>query len=133
MHHANRNEIKIFCPEDCGNAPKKRLIQQFTIAMAGNDFAFVKEQLADDVVWNIVGKQKTVGREPFLESLRQTWKTGNVLEIHLDNIITHGRTGAANGFMRLDNGQHSFCDVYLFNSAGKNAKIKQLTSYVILE
>ncbi|HEU5138658.1 MAG TPA: hypothetical protein VFT51_01700 [Bacillales bacterium] len=57
-------------------------------------------------------------------------KRGTESELH--NIITHGRVGSVNGALIFKNQKRlAFCDVYQFTSAGKKAKIKEITSYVI--
>jgi len=50
----------------------------------------------------------------------------------ISNIITHGKIAAVDGELELDNGfQLSFCDIYRFTGAGTNAKIKEITAYVV--
>jgi hypothetical protein len=59
-------------------------------------------------------------------------KDSLALELNISNIMTHGSTGAANGILIFENNKsYAFCDVYIFSSAAKNAKIKEITSYVI--
>lgn len=50
--------LKVVCPYDCGNAPKKKLLQELTIAIAKNDQSFILEHLKDDVCWDIVGNKQ---------------------------------------------------------------------------
>lgn len=130
MTNGYSEDVIVVCHEDCGNAPKKLLLRDFNIAFAKNEKAFLIEQITDDAVWNIVGRQKVCGKDEFSKALNQM-EQKKAIEIQFSNIITHGRTGAVNGTIRYNEGNYSFCDVYTFNSAGKKAKIKEITSYVI--
>lgn len=57
-----------------------------------------------------------------------------VIQLQIQNIITHGSTGAVNGFFVFDDHSSlSFCDVYTFTSAGKSAKVKEIVSYRVVE
>jgi hypothetical protein len=41
-------------------------------------------------------------------------------------------TNSVNGILIFENKKsYAFCDVYIFSGAAKNAKIKEITSYVI--
>ncbi|WP_299092340.1 nuclear transport factor 2 family protein [uncultured Metabacillus sp.] len=131
MNNANYNNINVVCPEDCGNAPKKVVLKEFIIALAKKDISFILENVSDDILWNKIGCEKIEGKDHFAEALQQI-NDSPVWEIQISNIITHGRSGAVNGTLLLeDNRKLEFCDVYMFTSAGKNSKIKEMTSYVI--
>jgi hypothetical protein len=124
-------DLKIICAEDCGNSPKKNLLKELNIAFAKNDLGFINENITDDIYWYIIGDKIVQGKDNFAETLKQMMNS-KVTEIHIRNIITHGSTGAVNGILLLeDNKSHAFCNVYKFTSAGKNSKIKEITSYVI--
>lgn len=119
------------CPEDCGNAPKKAFLKEFNIAFAKGDSTFIAESVSDDLSWEIVGEKTIEGKIEFTE-----WLEGlgdhQVTEIHIKNILTHGRTGAVDGTLYMKDGRCiQYCDLYHFTSAGKKAKIKSMTSYVI--
>jgi hypothetical protein len=124
-------DLKIICAEDCGNAPKKELLKEFNIAFAKNDISFIIENITDHVSWNIAGEPLIQGKDNFAETLKQM-KKSKAIELHISNIITHGTTGAANGILIYENKKnYAFCHVYIFSSAAKNAKLKEITSYVI--
>ncbi|MBU5443107.1 nuclear transport factor 2 family protein [Paenibacillus sp. MSJ-34] len=125
------DNLTLICPVDCGNAPKKAQLKELNIAFAKHDIAFIIENMTEDVIWNIVGGKRIQGKERLVEALKQM-KNSKITELEISNIITHGYTGSANGIMRLGNNKsYAFCNVYLFNSSAKNAKIKEITSYVI--
>lgn len=122
--------FRFICPDDCGNAPKKTLLRDITRAAVQADFDFVKEHIADSVVWDIIGDQKIEGLQSFMDTLRQM-HAKPALELEIRHLITHGKTGAVSGTVKYEEGSRSFCDVYVFNNSSKTAKIKEVTSYMI--
>lgn len=132
-HMAPQNqELKILCPVDCGNAPRKSILKSFNIAFAQKDMPFIADQITDDVQWNIVGSFPAIhGKNEFLEALTQM-NISKTIELQITNIVTHGNTAAMNGVIKLENDKsYAFCTMYVFSSASKQAKIKEMTSYVI--
>ncbi|UGU14890.1 nuclear transport factor 2 family protein [Sinomicrobium kalidii] len=121
---------KITVKTDCGNAPKREFLKEFNIAFAKENIGFLTESVTDDIVWNIVGDKKIAGKKNFTDELEKM-KTEKAAELILDQILSHGKEGAANGVMKMQNGKkYAFSDFYEFNSA-KGAKLKSITSYVI--
>ncbi|ALX48886.1 hypothetical protein [Lentibacillus amyloliquefaciens] len=121
-------DIKIVCAEDCGNSPKKALLKEVTAAFAVSDTDIVSENFAGNVVWEVVGDKSIDGKTDVIGSM----KNNDVAELHITNIITHGKTGAVNGTIINEEGKSvAFCDVYTFTGAGKKAKINEIMSYVI--
>ncbi|GIN90076.1 hypothetical protein J22TS1_11270 [Siminovitchia terrae] len=125
------NDLKIICPEDCGNAPKKQLLKELNIAFVNNDLVFMIDNITDDFQWNIIGKELIQGKENFIETLKQM-QNSKVTELHISKIITHGYDGSINGTLILENKKiYSFCNVYKFTSSRNNSKIKECISYII--
>lgn len=123
-------DIKVISPEDCGNAPKKRVLKELIIACAKKDFSVVTEYTAENIEWNVVNDAVVTGRDKVIQALENKL-TKKIIQIEILNIITHGHTAAANGTVELeDHSVYSFCNVYRFVSPGKN-KLKQITTYVI--
>jgi hypothetical protein len=122
--------LKVVCADDCGNAPKKKLLLEFSVAWARGDLHFIAQQIADQILWERVGKETIFGKDAFMQRLAQS-KDCQVSEIVIDQIITHGYTAALNGTAAFGEKRCSFCNVYLFNSASKHAKIKKITTYAI--
>jgi hypothetical protein len=122
---------KVHVEPDCGNAPKKLFIRDFMIATANNDASFILDALTDDADWKIVGNRSLAGKSEIENALDDVLNT-NVQEMTIATIITHGDVGSADGTMRLNDGKrYGFCHVFIFNNHGKNAKVKQITSFVI--
>ncbi|MDQ0159689.1 nuclear transport factor 2 family protein [Alkalibacillus salilacus] len=122
--------MNIVCEESCGNAPRKALLRDFSIALTSGDVDSFQEFAIDDLEWQYVGGDKIVG----LDQLRHTIQSkgeDNIQELRLENIITHGKTAAVDGVIHYENETYMFCDVYEFNRADKNGKIKKVKSYLI--
>lgn len=121
---------RIISRPNCGNSPKMEFIKQFNIAFAKGDATFLTNNVTDDIIWNIIGDKKIVGIEAFTVELEkmQSLKTS---ELIINQILSHGKEGAANGVMIMENGnKYAFSDFYIFQGA-KGEKIKAITSYCI--
>ncbi len=125
------NEVKISYPASCGNAPKKVTLVNLYKAFANNDKKFLIENTSDKLVWNIIGKKKITGRDEVV-SLFYLYSQKGIKEIQIINVITHGNVAAVNGRLVFnDESSFAFCDVYNFSGFGKNAKIREVNSYLI--
>lgn len=121
---------KIISSPNCGNSPKMEFLKEFNIAFAKGDVAFLINSVTDDIVWNIIGDKKIEGKERFTVELEKM-KFKKVSELVLEQILSHGKEGAVNGTMKIQDGKkYAFSDFYVFQGA-KGTKIKFITSYVI--
>ncbi|SFU18760.1 hypothetical protein SAMN04489724_0023 [Algoriphagus locisalis] len=121
--------IKVSSPK-CGNSPKMAFLKEFKTAYAKGDHDFLKESVTDEIVWNKIGDKKTEGKNNFIRELKE----GVSLKVHellIDQILSHGKEGAVNGEIKLENGKSvAFSDFFIFQGA-KGTKIKSITSYTI--
>lgn len=125
------DSIKVKSPKDCGNSPKKRFINEHIIALARQDIGLLEITFSNNSHWNIVGKVQAAGKQEVLEAVLDRFN-GEIKEIEIQQIITHGSTAAANGSFKTAEGREfSFCHLYQFVSAGKNV-IKEMTTYLIM-
>ncbi len=121
---------KIISSPNCGNSPKMEFLKQFNIAFVEGNVAFLTENVTDDIVWNMIGNKKLEGIKAFTEELEKMQPV-KASELILNQILSHGKEGAANGVMTMENGkQYAFSDFYIFQSA-KGEKLKGITSYCI--
>ncbi len=121
---------KIISSPNCGNSPKMEFLKQFNIAFAKGDVAFITESVTDDIVWNIIGDKKIEGKEKFTVEL-EIIKSEKVSKLVLEQILSHGKEGAASGIMKMQDGKkYAFSELYVFQGA-KGTKIKSMTSYII--
>src|SRR5690625_3352297 len=103
---------KITSNPNCGNSPKMEFIEQFNIAFAKGNIEFLTESVTDEIVWNIIGDKKIMGKENFMKELEKL-KAEKTSELILDQILSHGKEGAANGIMKIQNGKkYAFSHFY---------------------
>jgi len=122
---------KVNVSTDCGNAPKKELLRDFTVAFTTDSPDFILENIAHDVHWVIVGDKAIEGKEQMAKELPEMLD-GSMVELNIDSIITHGDEGAVSGNMKFKEGKtFGFCDLYKFASHSGDAKIKTITSFII--
>lgn len=124
----------IVCQEDCGNAPKKLQIRDFNVAVAEGNAAAIEQHLSEDAIWHLYepgNQQHLEGRKAVLTEHVDN-RTIAPREVLIEHILTHGKAGSANGIITSqDENVYVFCDVYIFTSHAKSAKIKEITSYII--
>ncbi|WP_417355350.1 nuclear transport factor 2 family protein [Flavobacterium sp.] len=121
---------KIISSLNCGNSPKMTFLKEFNIAFAKGDMKFLIERITDDIVWDIIGDDKIEGKERFIGILEKM-KSQEVVELIIDQILSHGKEGAVNGIMKMKNGKtYAFSEFYVFQNA-RGEKIKSLTTYCI--
>ncbi len=123
--------IRISYPKDCGNAPKKIVLLDFYIAFATGNDRYIEDNTSDNITWKIIGNKLIVDKDKILERLRN-YRGRSIKEILISNLITHGNVAAVNGSIIFsDESTFEYCDIYRFNGFGKNAKVKEVTSYTI--
>jgi hypothetical protein len=123
--------VKINVEADCENSPKKEFIRDFEVAFPEKKRTVILDSIDDNISWEMVGESVINGKAD-AEEMLDTMLDGTITELTIENIITHGDAGSANGTISFEDGRvFSFCDIFNFTSHGKNAKIKKLTSYVI--
>lgn len=121
---------KIISTPNCGNSPKKEFLKQYNIAFAEGNLSFLIDSVSDDIVWNIIGDQQIEGKVNFVKALEEM-KSVKASELIIDQILSHGKEGAANGIMKMQNGdEYAFSDFYVFLGA-KGVTLKRITSYCI--
>ncbi len=121
---------EIISSHNCGSSPKMEFLKEFNIAFAKGNVEFITESVTDEIVWDIIGDRRIEGKEKFREELEKM-KSKKTTELIIDQILSHGKEGATNGIMKMQNGKkYAFSDFYKFKGA-KGSKIKSITSYVI--
>jgi hypothetical protein len=121
---------RVIVGKDCGNSPKNLFLQQLTIAFATGDTGFILRSVAEEIRWNIVGQRLVQGKADFAQALVEI-TPAQVAELAIHHVVTHGKAGAVNGTLRMDNGKClAFCDVYEFSGAS-GRKVRGITSYAL--
>lgn len=123
-------KVKIIYTDEYKNTNKKQLIKNFYIAFTSQNVEFILDHVENDVHWQIVDKALVLGKEMFTKRLNQMTNL-RIKTLHIKNIIINGRTSAVNGVVHSDdNKNYTFCDIYHFSNAGKNAKIQRISTYI---
>jgi hypothetical protein len=122
--------MMIVYPEHCGNSPKKILLIEIYKAITEKDDDFILEHVAEDVMLDVVGVKKLLGKKEVLNSIKNLVDM-DLSKIEVANVITHGNVAAVYGCYHFAKGNFEFCDVYVFGSFGKKAKIKEIKSFLI--
>ncbi|SOC81046.1 Ketosteroid isomerase-related protein [Salinimicrobium sediminis] len=113
---------------------KEEFIRDFNEAFSKNDQDFILNNMTEDIIWDFIGERKVEGKEAVKEFMKPMEKV-ETLELELEQIITHGRTAAANGRMKIREASgeiksFGFADFYVFSGL-KTPKVKKMTSYVV--
>jgi|WetSurMetagenome_2_1015567.scaffolds.fasta_scaffold104363_3 hypothetical protein len=126
--------VKVIVGKDCGNSPKNLFLRDFNIAVAKGNAEVIDQSITEDVTWHLFepANQKTIhGRDGVLEEYVQNLVIVPA-EYNNDTVITHGDRGAVSGTIKATDGKsYVFCDIYIFSSHAKGAKIQEMTSYII--
>ncbi|MCB0661588.1 MAG: nuclear transport factor 2 family protein [Saprospiraceae bacterium] len=122
--------MKINIKPGCGNSPKIETIKNLTIYFASYDLEKMQAYFDDNICWTLVGNEPIIGKENFIAALREM-SDNKASELTITSILTHGKEGAIQGIMKMDDGnEFGFADFYEFTSAGAK-KVKSITSYVL--
>jgi hypothetical protein len=121
--------MRILRSKDCGNSPKNQLVENLAVALSTGDRRTVSELVTDDVRWSIVGADVFHGREAALQELERV-NGDSIVELTVEHVVTHGKSGAVNGTIKYRSRTRAFCDVFEFGNA-KGTSVSQITSYRI--
>ncbi len=113
---------------------KAKLLRDFNEAFAKNDVNFILENVSDNIVWNLVGDRAIEEKEAVQIALQEMQHI-KTLDMTITRIVTHGKSAAANGSMKIKevSGKiktFGFADFYEFDGF-KDSKIRKMTSYVV--
>ncbi|WP_025764456.1 nuclear transport factor 2 family protein [Dyadobacter tibetensis] len=122
--------MKVHIAQHCENAPKKKLVLKLTILWASGNVPEMGAYLADELEWDNVGQTHCKGKTNFLKEVEALTKS-KVAELRITSIITHGKSAAVYGEMKMMDGTAlAFSDLYEFTSASASI-LKSVTSFRI--
>ncbi len=114
---------------DCGNAPRKKILRDFIVALTTPDSKYIASLLADDIAWTLVGGRLLTGLDAVKEWVPRLPPADQVT---FGSLLTHGHGASVDGLVDLADGTSwGFCHVLRFAGAAKTAKIVGVKSYVI--
>ncbi|MEG0851387.1 MAG: hypothetical protein RSF34_11150 [Flavobacterium sp.] len=122
-----RKDFIINTPQDCDNAPKRRVIRDFVIAFYKKDWQTINEKLEDKFTFKIIGDRTIDTGDELIKYLDSDF---NVIELTIHDILSHGKYGACNGIIKCKKEEINFAYFFEFQSAGKNS-IKAISEYII--
>ncbi len=115
----------------CDNAPKRRTMLTFLIASATVDKKKLSNIVTNDFVWEVPGSFKLEGFDDFYKELED--HKINIASLEVKDNISHGKVGAIHGTQIAQDGSIVyFTDIFKFESHRKDAKVKSITSYIIM-
>lgn len=121
---------KITIQADCDNSPKNEFLKTFQVAFAEMDNAKILEMVSDDVEWEIVGHNTIIGKEAFQKAI-EGLPAGQVKEVILEKVLSHGKLGAASGkIILMDGSIFAFGDLYEFKNT-KGSLLRTIQSFNI--
>ncbi len=122
--------MEIIRSDDCNNSPRNTLLQRITVALVQQDLPFLRANLSEDIEWVVNGKKKVEGYAALVEALEDA-ADPDELRMTVLHVISHGRAGAANGIIQLENNIiRDFCHVFEFANA-KATQVKHINSYIV--
>lgn len=115
----------------CDNAPKRRTMLTFIIASATVDKKKLSNLVTNDFVWEVPGSFKLEGFDDFYKELED--HQVNIASLEVKDNLSHGKVGAIHGTQIAQDGSIVyFTDIFKFESHSKDAKVKAITSYIIM-
>lgn len=115
----------------CDNAPKQRLMLDFLIASALVNKDKLLAVVSEDFIWKVPGAFELNGLNDFYDELSKHQVV--IKQIVINDNISHGKVGSMHGEqLQSDGSKLWFADFFEFESHKKDAKIKTVTSYVIM-
>ena len=115
----------------CDNAPKRRTMLTFLIASATVDKKKLSNIVTNAFVWEVPGSFKLEGFDDFYKELED--HKINIASLEVKDNISHGKVGAIHGTQIAQDGSIVyFTDIFKFESQRKDAKVKSITSYIIM-
>ncbi len=124
----SKKEIVLNIPKDCDNSPKRRIIRDFVVAFYKNDWQKINEMLEDKFTFKIIGNRNIETDDEFVKYLHSFI---NVVELNIDEILSHGKYGACNGTIKYKAKEVNYAYFFEFQSAGKNT-IKIISEYKVI-
>ncbi|MCA9386868.1 nuclear transport factor 2 family protein [Candidatus Dojkabacteria bacterium] len=116
---------------DCSNSSKNEFLRDFNLLIVNQEIEKALDYVTDDIKWNMIGNFDITGKDAFRKECEQGLND-EMQEFVIENILTHGKLGAGNGYMIMSDGtKYEYCDIYEFESIGENKKIRSMKSYVI--
>lgn len=93
-----------------------------------NEYEII-ELVTPDVSWLISGENEISGVDNVVKAVCGSVMNG-ITELVLNQVLTHGREGAVQGILKLENKEISFSHFFYFASAS-GKRIKKIVSFYV--
>ena len=127
---------KFTCDIPCGNSPRAEFVKEFNRWFTTEETDKILDHLHPDVRWEMVGEDVIEGVENVKKAFfNRDDDTGMTMtEMVVEGIITHGKEACSYGTMTMQDDKsrivYRFCDLLMFATHAKDAKITHVTSFV---
>lgn len=123
-------EMKIIIPKGCDNAPRKKIVIDFTVAILKSQTEVIEEYADESIIWYQLKDNKKIESQSSLITILQDENKDIIECLEIYQVITHGKFASINGMISLADGKKvDFCDVYMFSNTARSGKVKEIKSY----
>ncbi|WP_231463837.1 hypothetical protein [Pedobacter sp. Leaf132] len=119
--------MKIIAPNDCDNSPKRRVVKDLLINLYTGNYDNFLENVNESFIYQRINKPAINNKKDLKELLK---KQSRPTTITINQILSHGKFGACNGYLDDSIGITHFAYFFEFKSAGSNL-IKTMTLYQV--
>ena len=119
--------MKFEMPGNCGNSPRMQTVAEFARAWGEADSEFFGQWLSAEPEWAVLPGEASTS--DVMNNLR-----GDIEELQILDVVTHGKFGSVDGVARTKSGERlHFAHFLVFTSAAKSGKIASIRSYLVGE
>ena len=123
--------LKITRHVNLDGSPKRQFVDALVLGLIKGDINFVLDNVADDVIWKVVGKAAIRGKNKLVEVLQQPWQDSEVIEIIIESVMVDDFSGAVNGIRRHQNKRiYNFHTILGFNDAD-GTEVQEIIHYKV--
>ena len=118
--------MKFEMPQYCGNSPRMQVVADFARAWGEADEGFFGTWFVGEPSWEPAAKEE--GSSAVIQALPLR---GDLAELQVLAVVTHGKYGAVDGTARTESGERfRFAHVLEFTSAAKSGKVAAVRTYI---
>lgn len=127
---------KFICDVNTGHSPKAEFYKEWSKWFVEEDVEKINEALDEDIEWEMVGDSNISGkeavREAFFKREEQDTHENELIELHIENILSHGKGVCGWGTMKMSpHKTYRFCDILEFANHKNDAKVKNVIAFVM--
>ena len=120
--------MDIILPNDCENAPKRRIIKNFIVSLYQKHWCELAVMLDEKFLLIPVG-HSTITE---LEELKKFYSLiENIETLNIVDILSHGKFGACQGKLHFKNNSNMYFAYFFEFKSAATSTITQLTAYLI--